>query len=247
MTPPATTGSRRVGGGKPLAPGQPSSQPSAPAQRLAVEPQGRAAIAVHLVQARVQRVGETFDDRRLVSAQRAAGHGIACRLIHPGGLYRGRPVTRLSTYFLPTLRDDPADAESVSHRLLTRAGMVRQLGAGLWTWLPAGHRVHAAVEQIVREEMNAVGAQELLMPVLQPAELWQKTGRYEIDELFKLERPQGLSPCSRVDARGEPDVPRRARGALLPRPCRSCSTTSRSRSGTRHARARACSGRASSR
>jgi prolyl-tRNA synthetase len=100
-------------------------------------------------------------------------------------------VTRLSTYFLPTLRDDPAEAESVSHRLLTRAGMVRQLGAGLWTWLPAGHRVHAAVEQIVREEMNAIGAQELLMPVLQPAELWQKTGRYEIDELFKLDDRKG--------------------------------------------------------
>ena len=101
------------------------------------------------------------------------------------------PVTRLSHYFLPTLRDDPADAESVSHRLLSRAGMVRQLGAGLWTWLPAGYRVHAKVERIIRDEMDAIGAHEMLMPVLQPAELWQRTGRYDIDELFKLEDRKG--------------------------------------------------------
>ena len=100
-------------------------------------------------------------------------------------------MTRLSSYFLPTLRDDPADAESVSHRLLVRAGLVRQLGAGLWTWLPAGQRVHAKVEAILREEMDAIGGQELLAPVLQPAELWQRTGRYEIEELFKLEDRKG--------------------------------------------------------
>jgi prolyl-tRNA synthetase len=100
-------------------------------------------------------------------------------------------MTRLSGYFLPTLREDPADAESVSHRLLVRAGMVRQLGAGLWTWLPAGHRAHTNAERIIREEMNAVGAHELLMPVLQPAELWQKTGRYDIEELFKLDDRKG--------------------------------------------------------
>ena len=100
-------------------------------------------------------------------------------------------MTRLSGYFLPTLRDDPADAESVSHRLLVRAGMVRQLGSGLWSWLPAGHRVHAKAEEIIREEMNAIGAHELLMPVLQPAELWQRTGRYDIEELFKLDDRKG--------------------------------------------------------
>ena len=100
-------------------------------------------------------------------------------------------MTRLSTYFVPTLRDDPADSEAVSHRLLARAGMIRQLGAGLWTWLPAGLRVHAKVEAILREEMNALGAHELLMPVLQPAELWQRTGRYDIDELFKLDDRKG--------------------------------------------------------
>jgi prolyl-tRNA synthetase len=95
-------------------------------------------------------------------------------------------MTRLSTYFLPTLRDDPADAEALSHRLMVRAGLIRQMGAGLWTWLPAGYRVIKRVEAIIREEIDAIGGQEMLMPVLQPAEPWRKTGRYEIDELFKL-------------------------------------------------------------
>ena len=95
-------------------------------------------------------------------------------------------MSRLSSYFLPTLREDPADAEAVSHRLMMRAGLIRQLGAGLWTFLPAGYRVVKRVEQIIREEIDAIGGQEMLMPVLQPAELWQRTGRYELDELFKL-------------------------------------------------------------
>ena len=95
-------------------------------------------------------------------------------------------MSRLSTYFLPTLREDPADAESLSHRLMVRAGLVRQLGAGLWTWLPAGYRVVKRVEAVIREEMDAIGGQELLAPVLQPAENWETTGRYAIDELFKL-------------------------------------------------------------
>jgi prolyl-tRNA synthetase len=95
-------------------------------------------------------------------------------------------VSRLSSYFLPTLREDPADAEALSHRLMVRAGLVRQVGAGLWTFLPAGYRVVKRVEQILREEIDAIGGQEMLMPVLQPAELWRRTGRYGIDELFKL-------------------------------------------------------------
>jgi prolyl-tRNA synthetase len=95
-------------------------------------------------------------------------------------------VTRLSGYFLPTLREDPADAEALSHRLMVRAGLVRQLGSGLWTWLPAGYRVVRKVEAIVREEIDGIGGQEMLMPVLQPADLWRRTGRYEIEELFKL-------------------------------------------------------------
>ncbi len=100
-------------------------------------------------------------------------------------------MSRLSTYFLPTLREDPADAESASHRLMVRAGLVRQLGAGLWTWLPAGYRVIKRVEAVIREEIDAIGGQEMLMPVLQPAEPWRKTGRHSIDELFKLSDRKG--------------------------------------------------------
>jgi len=100
-------------------------------------------------------------------------------------------VTRLSQAFLPTLKDPPSDAEAVSHKLMVRAGLIRQLGAGLWTWLPAGWRVLRKVEAIVREEMEAIGCQEMLMPVLQPAEPWQKTGRYGIEEMFKLSDRKG--------------------------------------------------------
>ena len=100
-------------------------------------------------------------------------------------------MTRLSRYFLPTTREAPADAEAISHKLIVRAGLARQVGAGLWTFLPAGWRAHRRVEQIVREEMDAIGAGEMLMPVLQPAELWKKSGRYDIDEVFKLEDRRG--------------------------------------------------------
>ncbi|MER3408913.1 MAG: proline--tRNA ligase [Thermoleophilia bacterium] len=93
---------------------------------------------------------------------------------------------RASRLFLPTLREDPADAEAVSHRLLVRGGFVRQLSAGIWTYLPLGWRVHQKVAEIIREEMNRIGGQEMLCPVLTPAELWQKTGRYDIPEVFKL-------------------------------------------------------------
>jgi prolyl-tRNA synthetase len=100
-------------------------------------------------------------------------------------------VTRLSRYFLPTTREAPADAEAVSHQMLVRAGLARPVGAGMWTWLPAGWRAHRKVEQIVREELDSIGAAEMLMPVLQPAELWRRTGRYDIDELFKLNDRRG--------------------------------------------------------
>jgi prolyl-tRNA synthetase len=100
-------------------------------------------------------------------------------------------VTRLSEYFLPTEREAPADAEAISHKLMVRAGLIRQVGSGLWSWLPAGWRIHERVVQIVREEMNAIGGQELLMPVLHPAEPWRRTGRYGIDELFKLKDRRG--------------------------------------------------------
>jgi prolyl-tRNA synthetase len=100
-------------------------------------------------------------------------------------------MTRLSEYFLPTERDPPADAEALSHKLMVRAGLIRQVGSGLWSWLPAGWRVHERIVQIVREEMNAIGGQEMLMPVLHPAEPWRRTGRYAIDELFKLQDRRG--------------------------------------------------------
>ena len=95
-------------------------------------------------------------------------------------------LQRQSTLFLPTLREDPADAEAVSHKLLVRAGLIRQVGAGLWTFLPAGWRIHEKVVQVIREEMDAIGGQEMSMPVLAPAELWQATGRYKIPALLKV-------------------------------------------------------------
>jgi prolyl-tRNA synthetase len=100
-------------------------------------------------------------------------------------------MTRLSEYFLPTEREPPADAEAISHKLMVRAGLIRQVGSGLWSWLPAGWRVHQRIVQIVREEMDAIGGQEMLMPVLHPAEPWRRTGRYEIEELFKLSDRRG--------------------------------------------------------
>ena len=86
---------------------------------------------------------------------------------------------RLSAYFLPTLKENPNEAQIVSHRLMLRAGMIRQTSAGIYAWLPLGFRVLKKIEQIVREEQNAAGAQELLMPTIQPAELWKESGRYD--------------------------------------------------------------------
>ncbi|HEX2412843.1 MAG TPA: proline--tRNA ligase [Solirubrobacteraceae bacterium] len=100
-------------------------------------------------------------------------------------------MTRLSRYFLPTEKQPPADAEALSHKLMVRAGLIRQLGAGMWTWLPAGWRVHENAARIVREELDRIGSHEMLMPVLNPAELWQRSGRYSIDELFKLKDRRG--------------------------------------------------------
>ena len=100
-------------------------------------------------------------------------------------------IARASQLFLPTLRDDPADADAVSHKLLARGGFIRQLSAGLWTFMPLGWRVHRKIEQIIREEMDAIGGQEMLMPVLTPAELWEATGRIHIPEIFRLQDRTG--------------------------------------------------------
>jgi len=86
---------------------------------------------------------------------------------------------RLSRYFMPTLRDAPADAQIVSHQLMLRAGMIRQEAAGIYAWLPLGLKVLKKIEQVVREEMNRAGAVEILMPTLQLADLWRESGRYE--------------------------------------------------------------------
>ena len=85
---------------------------------------------------------------------------------------------RTSRFLLATVKETPSDAELISHQLMLRAGMIRKLGSGLYTWLPIGLRVLHKVENVVREEMNKIGAQELLMPAVQPAELWQETGRW---------------------------------------------------------------------
>ena len=105
-------------------------------------------------------------------------------------------IHRASQLFLPTLRDDPADAEAASHKLLVRGGFIRQVSAGLWTFMPLGWRVHRKVEQIVREEMDAIGGQEMLMPLLTPVELWETTGRANLANFAQRveDRPYILAP-----------------------------------------------------
>ncbi|MHB8792174.1 MAG: proline--tRNA ligase [Thermoleophilia bacterium] len=100
---------------------------------------------------------------------------------------------RASRLFFPTLKEDPAEAEAISHKLMVRAGLVRQLAAGLYVYLPLGLRVMDKICRIIREEMNAIGAQEISMPVLHPAEIWQQTGRYDVigEEMFRLKDRSG--------------------------------------------------------
>lgn len=104
---------------------------------------------------------------------------------------------RWSRFFIPTLREDPADAEVVSHKLLLRAGVVRQLAAGIYSYLPLGQRVAIKVMQILREEMNAIGGQEFYLPALHPAELWKESGRWDAigDEMFRLKDRKGADMC----------------------------------------------------
>jgi prolyl-tRNA synthetase len=100
-------------------------------------------------------------------------------------------IARQSQLFIPTLREAPAEAEAVSHKLLVRGGYIRQVAAGVWTFLPLGWRVHQKIVQIIREEMDAIGGQEMLMPVLTPFELWQQSGRDYIEEIFRLKDRNG--------------------------------------------------------
>ena len=140
-------------------------------------------------------------------------------------------VRRQSELFLPTLRDDPADAEAVSHKLLVRAGLIRQVSAGLWTFLPAGWRVHEKIVGIVREEMDAIGGQEMFMPVITPAELWEKSGRITIPELFRLADRGGRTFILAM-THEETVTFHFSRAAAPIATCRRSSTTSRRRAAT---------------
>ena len=108
-------------------------------------------------------------------------------------------IAKQSQLFIPTLREAPADADAVSHKLLARGGYIRQVSAGLWTFMPIGWRVQRKIEQIIREEMDAIGGQEMLMPVLAPEELWETTGRAEAPG-SSGSRARGMSPSPRVSA-----------------------------------------------
>src|SRR5712692_8018868 len=103
---------------------------------------------------------------------------------------------RWTRSLIPTLREDPVDADALSHKLMLRAGLVRQLAAGIYVYLPLGQRVLDKVNAIIREEMNAIGGQEITMPVLHPAEIWKQSGRWDgIAEMFKLKDRKGADMC----------------------------------------------------
>src|SRR5207247_1997851 len=110
----------------------------------------------------------------------------------------GREVAvRRSQSLVPTLREDPADAEALSHKLMLRAGLVRQLAAGIYVWLPLGQRVLDRINAVIREEMNAIGGQEMTMPVLHPAEIWRDSGRWDAigPEMFRLKDRNDRDMC----------------------------------------------------
>ena len=104
---------------------------------------------------------------------------------------------RWSQFFIPTLREEPADAEVVSHKLLLRAGLIRQLGAGIYSYLPLAQRSVLKISNIIREEMNAIGAQEFFLPAIHPAEIWQESGRWSVmgDNMFRLKDRKGSDYC----------------------------------------------------
>jgi prolyl-tRNA synthetase len=111
---------------------------------------------------------------------------------------RQRPTMRTSQFLLATQKETPSDAVVISHQLMLRAGMIRKLASGLYTWLPMGLRVMRKVEAIVREEMNAAGSLEVLMPSTQPAELWQESGRWDEygPELLRIKDRHGRDFCA---------------------------------------------------
>ena len=111
---------------------------------------------------------------------------------------------RMSQYFLPTLKETPSEAQIVSHRLMLRAGMIRQTSAGIYAWLPLGLRVLRNIERIVREEQDRAGAQEVLMPTIQSADLWRESGRYDAygPEMLRIRTSRTAWDCTAsVDSR----------------------------------------------
>ena len=112
---------------------------------------------------------------------------------------------RWSQLHIPTLREDPADADAASHRLLVRAGFIRQLMAGHYSMLPLGMKVRAKVIEVIREELDAIGGQEMLMPCMHPAQLWARSGRLAVmgDEIFRLKDRKGADMVLGDDARGD--------------------------------------------
>ena len=133
------------------------------------------------------RVGKAAKDPR----------SFAAHLPYSQSLSENARSMRWSQYFIPTLREDPADAEVISHKLLLRAGVIRQLSAGIYSFLPLGQRIALKVMQILREEMNAIGGQEFYLPALQPAELWQESGRWGAigNDMFRLRDRKGADMC----------------------------------------------------
>ena len=196
--------------------------------------------------AAVEATAPTTDSRDARSHPAGGGRRQPWR--RPPG--RLRPVLlRMSSLFLRTLRDDPADAEVPSHRLLARAGYIRRAAPGVFTWLPLGFRVIRNVERVVREEMDAMGAQEVHFPALLPREPYEATGRWTEygDNLFRLQGPPGRRLPARPHPRGDVHAPREGPVLAPTRTCRSRSTRSRPSTATRRGPAPACSAAASSR
>ncbi len=104
---------------------------------------------------------------------------------------------RWTNFFIPTLRDDPAEAESVSHKLLIRAGLIRQLSAGIYSYLPMAQKIIRKINEIIREEMNSIGGQEFYLPALNPREIWDETGRWDVmgDNMFRIKDRKGADLC----------------------------------------------------
>ena len=138
-----------------------------------------------------------YNNAHSTTMKGCGGHPALPISLTPTFLMTAEDTMRASRYLIATQKETPSDAEIISHQLMLRAGMIRKLAAGLYTWLPLGLRTLRKVERIVREEMDKSGAQEVLMPAVQPAELWQESGRWEQygGELLRLNDRHGRDFC----------------------------------------------------